>query len=241
MNQAELKAHIQTSLGGNLIDVELVDDDFAFAFDQAKNVFIQKGNNNMDKKYYSLDVVTDQTLYTLPSEENIDTVIDLIKTNSVMNTSDPFSMSSFQQMFGDIHRSGSGLGLLSYELTLQMLENINFYTASDTQFIYKKRNNTLRLLDVPKKDDVWILECYADLSDDEYRDVFWIREWARAECKGILGRALRKFSSLSTPTGETSLDGEAMVAEAQEEKAALLEDIANYVDGDTTGGIIMIG
>lgn len=239
MDKITFDAELTTELGGNLIDVELTDEDFNVAFKNAKQIFIQRGNNNMDRQFYSLDVIADTNTYTLPAESNIDTVTRLIKPRGLISGNDPFSVAYVQSMFRQTYSGGANL--LVYELTSQYLENVNKYTAYDTNFIYKPRSFELTLLDKPVTDATWILDCYANLTDDEYRDMEWIADYALAECKIILGRAYSKFQSLSSPTGETSLNGEALISEGREDKTQLLEDIKNYVDGAPAGGIILMG
>lgn len=229
-----------TALGGNLIDVEMGTKDFQYAFDNAKRMFTQKGNNNLDKKFYSLSVTEGTRTYTIPSNENVDTVIRIIKPTSSFSSDDPFSMASIQQVFGT-QKSTAGSSLINYELAMQLLDNINIYIAHSTDFIWKKRNNELTLLDTPKVNESWMLELYADLSDAEYEEVLWVREYALAELKMIMGRAYRKFQTLTTPSGEMPLDGEQLVQDGKEEKQQLIENIQDYVDGDPTGSVIMIG
>jgi len=236
----EFATDITTALSGNLADVELTQSDWDFAFDKSKRTFQQRANNNLDKKFYPLAVTANNRSYVIPAEENIDTIIRFIKPRSTFSPNDPFSIASINQLFGN-QFSGTSSGLLTYELGMQMLDNVNIYIANDTDFIWKKRNNSLTLLDTPKTDGTWLVECYADLSDAEYEEVLWIRNFTIAECKIILGRAYRKFQSLTTPTGETSLDGEQLVQEGKDEQERLIESIGDYTDGDPTGAIIMIG
>jgi len=240
MNEMDFKDELEARLGGNLIDVELGVEDYRMAFNVAKRIFIQRGNNNLDRKFYSQSIIADQRNYTIPTSENIDTIVRIIKPRSGLSTDDPFSISVIQQMFG-AQTYGTDTSLLTYELSKQLLENINIFFSHDTQFIWKKRNSTFELLDMPIVSETWFLEVYADLSDAEYRDLIWVQQYSLAECKTILGRAYRKFSTLTTPAGEASLDGDALVNEGKEEKITLLENISDYVDGDPTGGVIFIG
>jgi hypothetical protein len=59
----------------------------------------------------------------------------------------------------------------------------------------------------------------------------WLQEYALAFCKGILGQARGKFSTLAGPQGGTQLNGAALLAESQAEMQKLEEDLKNYVDG----------
>lgn len=232
-----------TALGGNLVDVELTQTDYEYAFDKAKRIFVQRGNNNLDRKFYSLAAITNQTEYTLPSSENIDTIVKIVKPRSSFGyTANPHHAYAIQTFFGGYYGgSGAGFDAMTYELGRQLMDDYDIMLAYETQFIWKKRNNQLTLLNAPKVDETWMLEVYADLSDAEYEDLIWIRNYTIAELKIILGRAYRKFSALSTPTGETSLDGEQLVSEGKEEQIILLENIGDYIDGDPTGSVFIIG
>jgi len=236
----KFKSDIEISLGGSLIDVELSQDDYDFAFDRAKRIFIQRGNNNYDHKFLPLAVVTDTFSYELPSSDNIDTIVKIIKPRSSLSPADPFSVATINEMFGGMYAGGSS-SLISYELGMQALDNINIYVLNDTQFTWNKRTNTIVLLDNPKIDESWFIEVYADLSDVEYEEVIWVRQYTMAEAKIILGNAYRKFSSLTAPSGETSLQGDTMISEGKEEQLLLLETIGDYVDGDIAGSVFIIG
>ena len=233
------KNDITTALGGNLIDVELTQADYDFAFDKAKRIFVQRGNNNFDRKFLSIDVVPDTFVYTLPASENIDTIVRIIKPRSTLASENPFHVVTINEMFGGLYSGSSNM--LTWELGLQALDNINIYLLNDTQYTWKKRTNTLTLLDNPVLAEAWFIELYADLSDEEYQDVIWVRNYTIAEAKIILGMAYRKFQSLTSPSGETGLAGDAMIAEGKEEQLLLLESIGDYVDGDVAGSVFIIG
>jgi len=236
MIQADFQTLMQSLLGGNLVDVELTNTDYQIAFDMAKRTYQQKGNNNQNHNFRTLDVVAGTTSYVVDS--SVDTVIRIINTKS-FPSSDPFSLSLVESMFSAV-RSTSG-GLATYELSLQYLENLDIYYVNNLPFDYNKRTNTLKILKTPKVSETWMIETYDNSTDDEYRDMLWIQEWALAELKIMLGTAYRKFSALSAPTGETSLEGSTYVAEGREDKERLLFDITNHVDGDPVGGPILIG
>ena len=235
------KTEVGIALGNSLIDVELEAQDYNFAFDKAKRTHIQRGNNNLDRKFLTLPVVTGQQVYTLTAEDNVDTVVKIIKPKNALSAADPFSAQSIQSFFGNNNMMSNGGDLLVYELGMQMMQTIEHYTARDTQFIFKKRLSELTLLDDVKTSESWMLEVYGDLTDAEYEDILWVRNYTIAECKIILGNAYRKFSSLSAPTGETSLAGSEMIQEGKDEQLALLEAITDFVDGDATGGVIFMG
>jgi hypothetical protein len=59
----------------------------------------------------------------------------------------------------------------------------------------------------------------------------WIQDYALAFCKGILGQARSKFSSVAGPQGAGQLNGTALLAESQQEMDRLDEEIKRYIDG----------
>jgi hypothetical protein len=236
MIQSDFQTLLSTLLGANLIDVELTANDYTTAFEMARRTYIQKGNNNQNHNFRELPVVAGTSSYVVDS--SVDLVVRIINTKS-FPTSDPFSMSLVQSMFSSI--SSSDGGLATYEMSLQYIENLDIYFVKNIPFDYNKRTNTLKLLKTPKIDETWMIETYDNSTDDEYRELLWIQEWALAELKIIIGRAYSKFASLSGPSGETSLNGDVYLSEGREDKDRLLFDIQNHVDGEMTGGQILIG
>lgn len=238
MNETEFNEMLETQLGGNLVDVELQPKDYSFAYDRAKKTFIQKGNNNLEKKFVPLVVDRETKEYNL--DENIDTVVRIIKPSGGFYSSDPFSIAIFNDIFREL---GMGEGeLLNFELGKQTIERIQRYSAYDNDFIYNRRTNQLQLLKKPEQNNqTWFLETYSNLTDEEYRDNLWVQQWAAAELKIILGRAYSKFQNVPTPAGDSSLPGSDLMQEGQQDKERLIEDIKNFVDGDETGLFIMMG
>jgi hypothetical protein len=61
----------------------------------------------------------------------------------------------------------------------------------------------------------------------------WIQDYALAFCKGILGQARSKFSSVAGPQGAGQLNGSALLTESQQEMERLDEELKRYIDGST--------
>jgi len=59
----------------------------------------------------------------------------------------------------------------------------------------------------------------------------WIKDYALANCKMMLGQARSKFGQIAGPQGGTQLNGTALITEAQAEMEKLEEELKNYVDG----------
>lgn len=237
MIEADFNAEMQTALGGNLVDVELGADDFTYAFNKAKRVYIQRGNNNQSRDFHVLNIVTDQREYDIPS--TIHTIRALVRPSSSLSSSDPFSSAIIQDIYYN-QTQGYG-GLLAYDLSTQLVEMVNKYSVHEAEHIHDKVNSKLKLTKTPTVDATWFIDAYSTLTDDQYRDVLWVQDWTLSELKVILGRAYSKFSSLPSPSGETSINGDILIQEAKEEQRMLIEQINDYVDGDETGLPIVLG
>lgn len=228
MNFEEFKDDIITQLGGGIVDVELDDAEIRLAFKKAKKTFQQKGHNNYRRQFFKLPVTPCRSSYQLPS--NVHTVVKIIKPTMGFNLNDEFSIQAYNQIFG-YSQSTTGGDWLSHEFILQKIELWERYLAHDVQFDHDEFSNTLTAYKAPERNGIWLIECYSNLTDDEYMNVLWVQEWAAAEAKQMLGNAYRKFPSLPGPDGAISLDGNSLIQEAKAEKEALLQDILDGVDG----------
>lgn len=81
---------------------------------------------------------------------------------------------------------------------------------------------------------------YQKMITDEnlIRDDKWIKDYALAIVKERLGRARSKFSSLTGPKGDISLDGTTLIAEAREDRIRL-EDQLRGEHEETLGFLIV--
>jgi hypothetical protein len=237
---------METLIGGNLVDVELTAADYDTAFTRAKTKFQQHGNHGFEPEFYSLPVLTGENVYTLTSE--VVEIIKVIRPSSGFYTDNPFHIAMIQDLISPLYRSNSGCGdasgvgdLLIYDLTLAYLEEIDRRRVTDVIFHYNPFNKKLILEQQPVGDETWLLHAYSTMTDEIYREMFWIQDWALSELKIILGMAYRKFSSLNTPAGDNSLPGTELIQEGRDDQARLIEDIKNFVDGEssTAGGVII--
>lgn len=241
MNVEDFREEVMASLGGNIVDVYLEDKDIDRAFRRAKKTFQQKGNDNFRKGYFRLPVNNCQMTYQLPSE--ISVVVQIIRPTMTFNAQDEFSLVAYNQLFGWNSTSGDIMGdWLSYEMTLQLHELWQRYMAFEIDFQHDEFRNTISMEKKPsRKNEIWLLECYHHLQDEEYREVLWIQDWTIAECKVMLGQAYRMIPQLPGPEGPVNIDGNGMIQEGKDEMRTLLEDIQAGVDGAPEAWGIVVG
>jgi hypothetical protein len=95
------------------------------------------------------------------------------------------------------------------------------FTAEDEVFLW---------VDLERSDEELLLDTYAGP---------WIKDYAFAHCKFMLGEARAKFATIAGPQGGTSLNGDNLKSEAQAELEKLDEDLKTYVDGSTPMGFLI--
>jgi hypothetical protein len=67
----------------------------------------------------------------------------------------------------------------------------------------------------------------------------WLRDYAIAQCKLIMGEARSKFSSIAGPQGGITLNGDALKQEAQAELERLENEILQNIDQQEGLGFII--
>ena len=85
---------------------------------------------------------------------------------------------------------------------------------------------------------VWVERDDEDLLIDPYAGP-WLKDYAFAKAKFMLGEARAKFATIAGPQGGTSLNGDALKSEAAADIEKLEDDLKNYVDGGGYGGFII--
>ena len=233
MTFQEFKDEIITGLGGNLVDIELEDADVSLAFKRAVRTFKQKGHNTYRREFMAVSVEPDITSYDIP--HNIEDGVRVMRPSGsgLFGGEDLF----VKQAIDELLPSGSisdcnGIAMLQYELAQNKLAQYEKMMAVGVDFQIDKFKHQVKFFTTPRVAEVWFVEVYANLEDEEYMEMDWIQRWTSAEAKIILGQAYRKFSSLAAPHGEIQLSGSEMVSEGKEEQRLLLEDIDNMVDGN---------
>jgi len=66
----------------------------------------------------------------------------------------------------------------------------------------------------------------------------WIRKYALALCKELLGIIRSKYGTIPIPNAETSLDGDTLRAEAATEKETLITQLREMLEGTSRRALL---
>ncbi len=232
--------YCKAMLGDGMVDVELDPIHYETALNRALAVFRQRSDNAVEESYVFLNLLVDTNEYILPSE--IQQVRQIFRRSIGSRTGggsggtvfEPFNLAYTNTYLLSSTNMG---GLLTYELFAQYQELVGKMFGSFINFTYNSQSKKLRIEQRPRTEESVMLLCYNIRPDfalisDTYSGQ-WIKDYALANCKMMLGQAREKFAQIAGPQGGSSLNGAALKTEAQTEMDKLMEDLKT---GVTTQG-----
>ena len=242
----EVFDYVHTFLGGGMVDVELDPIHYQAALTKALTRFRQRSENSVEESYLFLTTVVDQNEYVLPS-----VVMEVRKLHrrSIGSRGNGGNGGSLFEPFNAAMTntyllSGSKLGgLATYDVFSQHQELVGRMFGSEIEFKWNNTNKKLTLLQRPRAEEEILLFAYNYRPDSEllsdYLAVQWIKDYTLAACKYMLGEARSKFATIAGPQGGSTLNGDTLKAEAQQEMDKLEIEVSMAVAGGTGYGFII--
>jgi len=242
----EIFDYVNAFLGGGMVDVELDPIHYETALTKALTRFRQRSDNSVEESYVFMTTVIDQNDYTLPNE-----VIEVRKIfrRSVGSRTgggdggtifEPFNLAYTNTYLLSSSQLG---GLATYDLFAQHQELVGRMFGSFIEFKWNTTTKKLTLLQRPRAEEDLLLYCYNYRPDEQLLDDYlakqWIKDYTLASCKYILGEARSKFATIAGPQGGSTLNGDALKAEAQAEMEKLEAEVSTAVAGGTGYGFII--
>jgi hypothetical protein len=229
--------YVKFSLGGGMVDVELDPEHYQFALERAISMYRMRAENAFEESFAFMTLQQNVQEYTLPQE--IDVVKQIYRrtigsaSNAGANSFEPFEAGYLNTYLLTVGRTG---GLLSYELYTQYQDLTARMFGGYLLFTFNTVTKKLTLVRRPQSTGEIVLLQTFNLKPEvqlltDYKTKNWIREYTYSKCKFMLGEARSKFNSIAGPQGGTTLNGEALKAEATAELLKHEEDLKNYVDG----------
>jgi len=232
--------YIQAMLGGGMIDVELDPIHYNTAIDRALAKFRQRSSNSVEESYAFLTVQVDVNEYAMPSE-----VMDVrqIFRRSIGSRSggggggtlfEPFNLAYSNTYLLTATNMG---GLATYYAFASYQKQVGKMFGSEINFTFNRTTKKLNIMQRPRSEEEVLIWLYNHRPDfNLLQDPFarqWLRDYALATCKTMLGEAREKFNQIASPQGGTSLNGTALKTEGKAEIETLELDLINYKDGGT--------
>jgi hypothetical protein len=234
----EITDYIYAMLGGGMVDVELDPIHYETAIDNALNKFRQRSDNSVEESYLFMPTIIDQNEYILPNE--VIEVRKIFRRSIGSRTGggdggtvfEPFNMAYTNTYL--LSSSNMG-GLATYNAFASYQELVGRMFGSFIEFNWNTTTKKLTILQRPRAEEELLLYVYNYRPDsqlfDDYLAKQWIKDYALAKCKYMLGEARSKFATIAGPQGGSALNGDALKAEAQAEMEKLEVDVSMNVPG----------
>jgi hypothetical protein len=250
LGRQKIERDIQLRLGSGIIDNELDPEHIDYAIRSAIGRYRMRSGNSMEESFIFMDTQPDVQAYTLPSEVQ---EVRALYRRSIGGTAggaavDPFSLAFTNNIYmiqnpGALGTSGSGM-LATYDFAMQYQELIGRMFGRDVLYTFDVATKRLTLHRRFTAVETIAIHVY-NIRPDEvlFADPYsygWLKDYAIATCKLIMGEARGKFQSLGGPQGGVSLNGDALKAEAKEDMERLENEIVQFMDSHD-GMPIIIG
>jgi hypothetical protein len=185
-----------------------------------------------------MPTVIDQNTYKLPNE--VVEVRRLFRRSIGSRTGggdggtlfEPFNMAYTNTYLLSSSKMG---GLATYDLFSQHQELVGRMFGSFIEFKWNTQTKNLTLLQRPRAEEELLLYVYNYRGDeqllDDYLAVQWLKDYALAACKFMLGEARSKFATIAGPQGGSTLNGDTLKAEATAEMEKLETEVQMAVPG----------
>lgn len=225
-------------LGGGMVKIELTPEHYEDALDFALATYRQRSSNSVEERFTYLELQPEQNEYILPNE--VVEVRQILRAGNGGAVSgvgadfEPFAASVNNQI---ILGNGKGAGipsLVTYELFTGFQELVGTMFGFHIMFNWHPTRHRLDIMRKPVANETVMLWIYCHRPDeliltDPYARP-WLLRFTTAQCKVMLGEARSRFGSFVGPQGGTTLNGDALKAEGQQEMDNLLLELSNQVE-----------
>ncbi len=232
--------YVRTMLGDGMIDVELDAKHYNIAIDRALAKYRQRSSNAVEESFGFLTLQTDVNDYILAPE--VMQVRQIFRRSVGSRTGggdggtlfEPFNL-AYTNMY--LMASTQMGGIATYYMFASYQKEVGKMFGSYINFDWNPTTKRLRITQRPRGEENVLLWMYNQKPDfiimqDPYAGI-WIKDYALANCKVMLGEAREKFGQIASPQGGTSLNGTALKSEGKAEMDALEQDLINYKDNQT--------
>ena len=240
--------YVKLMLGDGMVEVELDPVHYEMALDRALNRMRQRSPNAVEESYMFLELIQDENEYRLPDE--VITVRQVFRRAIGSRTGigaggtlfEPFNLAYTNTYL----MSGSMMGgLATYDAFAGYQKLVGRMFGSYIEFLWKPTSHLLDILQRPFAQGEQILIQSYNFRPDWVllQDVYakqWLKDYALATAKMMLGEARSKFGSIAGPGSPITLNGTALLSAGKDELEKLDKELENLVSGGT-GYYMVIG
>jgi len=237
--RATIKNILKYQLGYPQVCVELVEEHFDIALNNALQEIRRRVDTAYYKQYFFMTIMRQQDVYYLNDRTlGLDHVVDVLKIHRLnmlgLVNWGPDNLYA-QQFLNQFYAPGVGYDLVSIHLIHSLSELYSQLFAGEIAFNWREARREMRIYRSFGHNEKVLLECSMEKPEQEILvDRWmqqWIQQWAEAELMMILANIRGKFASLPGPGGGLQLNASELRAEGQRLQEDCLRQIKDYEVG----------
>lgn len=232
--------YVRAMLADGMIDVELDPIHYETALTKTVNRFRQRSSHAVEESYVFLELEKDKNDYKLPDEIIVVQSVFRRTLGSRTGGGTGTNFEPFNLAYTNTYLLNSTMlgGIATYYMFAGYQEMVGKMFGSYIEFQWIQQSHTLRILQRPfTEGEVIMLRCHNYRPDfNILTDLYagqWIKDYTLAICKGILGEARSKFSTIAGPQGGSQLNGGDLKSASKEEIEKLDKELETFVTGGT--------
>jgi hypothetical protein len=236
---------LKKQLGYPVVCVELTEDHFNIAIDNALQEMRRRSDAPYSKTYFMADMQPFQDIYYL-NEPSVgtDKVVDVLKIHRLNLLGLNFTPDSIyaQQFLNQFYAPGVGYDLISIHLISAMSEVYSQLFAGDVAFNWNEARRELRIYRTFSISEKVIIETTCEKTEQEMlKDRYmmqWLQQWAKSELLLILANIRGKYANLPGPGGGLALNADTLINQAERLQDDCLRQISDMeVGSNGTDGL----
>lgn len=234
---------IQLRLAAQIVDVELDPEHINLGINKALEKYRQRSENAVKEAFISLTLEADISDYTLPDE--VIEVKQILRRSVGTAGGDMTNFEPFEAQYLNTYMLNSGRagGLAVYDALAQHRELLARMFGGYITFTWSRTTKNLFIHRKMRADDDVFLHVFMYRIEEElFNDVYsspWIKDYALCMCKLILAEGRGKFSQIAGPQGGSTLNADALRADAQTEIEKLESEFMRFTEGSGGYGFLI--
>jgi hypothetical protein len=230
--------YCKAMLGDGMVDVELDPIHYNTAIDKSFSKYRQRSSNAVEESFAFLTMEQDVNEYTL--SQDVIEVRDVFRRSIGSRTGggdggslfEPFNLAYTNTYLMSASNMG---GLATYYAFASYQKLVGKMFGSYIQFAWNPSTKKLTIMQRPRGEEtvlLWLYNYKPDfvLLNDPYAGT-WLKDYALAQSKIILGQARGKYGQYASPQGGVTLNGDALIQQGKEEIEKLELELTNYTEG----------
>jgi hypothetical protein len=237
--RANLIDILKKQLGYPVVCVELIEDHFNVAIDNALQELRRRVDSAYFKQYFFVQIQRFQDTYYLNDPvSGTDKIVDVLKIHrlnllGLVNFS-PDNVYA-QQFLNQFYAPGVGYDLVAIHLVNSMSEMYSQIFAGEIGFNWREASRELRIYKKMSAPERVLIETSCEKTEQELLvDRWaqqWIQAWAESEALLILAHIRGKFTSLAGPGGGLQLNADSLISQAQQIQEDCLRQVRDMEVG----------